>query len=259
VYVVCESFEILNPYIYLAVRAAPQRKRGVGVGEATAHRPVASADCLARGVGHGAVEAVAVEVLRAGGCFGWPAVKKAGETTTAGESSSFHFAGWGARAAGSTLAAGGATGGSGRPGGAGAEGATGGSGRPGGAGTGGEVGRGMPGAELRGKSKVGRTDGAVPPCRKEVGAGLNGAAAGERLLVRAAARSAGGTAGRAAGGTAGAVARGRRPAGDMRLTEMQMQTACREETRTRTRTGGRNTKHGGHAPRTGSTANRTGG
>jgi len=39
--------------------------REVGVGEATAHRPVALADCLARGVGHGAVEAVAVGV-RAG-------------------------------------------------------------------------------------------------------------------------------------------------------------------------------------------------
>ena len=36
--------------------------REVGVGEATAHRPVASADCLAWGVGHGAVEAVAVSV-----------------------------------------------------------------------------------------------------------------------------------------------------------------------------------------------------
>ena len=36
--------------------------REVGVGEAKAHRPVASADGLARGVGHAAVEAVAIEV-----------------------------------------------------------------------------------------------------------------------------------------------------------------------------------------------------
>jgi len=52
--------------------------RKVGVGEeATAHQPVASADCLARGVGHGAVEAVAVGVRA--GRFRWRAVKKCGE------------------------------------------------------------------------------------------------------------------------------------------------------------------------------------
>ena len=61
------------------------------MGEARAHRPVASADCLARGVGHGAVEAAAIEVRA--GRFGWPAIKKAGGKKTARESSYFHFAG----------------------------------------------------------------------------------------------------------------------------------------------------------------------
>jgi len=60
-----------------------------------AHRPVASAGGLARGVGHGAVEAVAIEVRA--GRFGWPAIKKAGgkKRKTARESSYFHFAGCG--------------------------------------------------------------------------------------------------------------------------------------------------------------------
>jgi len=52
------------------------RARG-GVGEATAHRPVASADGLARRGGHGAVEAVAVGVRA--GRFRWPAMKKCSE------------------------------------------------------------------------------------------------------------------------------------------------------------------------------------
>jgi len=43
-------------------------------------------------VGHGAVEAVAIEVRA--GRFGWPAIKKAGGKKTARESSYFHFAGW---------------------------------------------------------------------------------------------------------------------------------------------------------------------
>jgi len=51
--------------------------REVGVGEATAHRPVASADCIARRGGHGAVETVAVGVRA--GRFRWPAMKKCGE------------------------------------------------------------------------------------------------------------------------------------------------------------------------------------
>jgi len=45
-------------------------------------------------VGHGAVEAVAIEVRA--GRFGWPAIKKAGgkkTEKTARESSYFHFAG----------------------------------------------------------------------------------------------------------------------------------------------------------------------
>ena len=49
--------------------------REVGVGEARAHRPVASADGLAQGVGHGAVEAaIEVRAWR----FGWLAIKKCG-------------------------------------------------------------------------------------------------------------------------------------------------------------------------------------
>jgi len=51
--------------------------REVGVGEATAHRPVPSADGLAQRGGHGAVEAVAVGVRA--GRFRWPAMKKCGE------------------------------------------------------------------------------------------------------------------------------------------------------------------------------------
>jgi len=89
-------------------------------------------------------------------------------------------------------------------------------------------------------------------CGKAVEAGLKGAAAGERLLRRAAAGSTGEPVGGATGGTAEAAARGRRPGGDMRLTEMQRRT------RTRTTTGGRNHKHGGRTPRTGSKANRAG-
>jgi len=57
------------------------------VGEARAHRPVASADCLARGVGHGAVEAVAIEVRA--GRFGWPAIKKAGGKKRLGKAAIF--------------------------------------------------------------------------------------------------------------------------------------------------------------------------
>jgi len=51
--------------------------REVGVGEATSHRPVASADGRSRRGGHGAVEAVAVGVRA--GRFRWPAMKKCGE------------------------------------------------------------------------------------------------------------------------------------------------------------------------------------
>ena len=57
--------------------------REVGVGEATAHRPVASADGLARRGGHGAVEAVAVGVRS--GRFRWPAMKKCGEKKQLGK------------------------------------------------------------------------------------------------------------------------------------------------------------------------------
>ena len=53
------------------------------MGEARAHQPVASTNCLARGVGHGAVKAVAIEVRA--GRFGWPAIKKAGGKKTARE------------------------------------------------------------------------------------------------------------------------------------------------------------------------------
>ena len=52
-------------------------------------------------------------------------------------------------------------------------------------------------------------------CGKAVEAGLNGAAAGERPLRRAAAGSTGEPAGGATGGTAETAARGRRPGGDM--------------------------------------------
>jgi len=51
--------------------------REVGVGEATAHRPVASADCIARRGGHVAVDTVAVGVRA--GRFCWPAMKKCGK------------------------------------------------------------------------------------------------------------------------------------------------------------------------------------
>jgi len=83
------------------------------------------------------------------------------------------------------------------------------------------------------------------PCGKALEAGLNGAAAGERLLRRAAAGSTGEPAGGATGGTAEAAARGRRPGGDM------WQRSKQRRTRTRTTTGGRNTKHSGRTPRTG--------
>ena len=96
-------------------------------------------------------------------------------------------------------------------------------------------------------------------CGKAVGAGLNGAAAGERPLRRAAAGSTGEPAGCATGGTAEAAARGRAQTRTRHVTEIvaEKNTNTHDDGRTKHQTrrahaqDGQQSKQGGHLKRRG--------